>query len=739
MMNLLFPSVRMTGSRRHARAVDARSNEAAPPAEGGWWTRRLGGLLLTAAAMLALASGIARADGGFLDPDQAFVTTVAMHDPQTLDVHYAIAPGYYMYQDRFEVRIEDAGGRLLLFRRSDLTPADAETRVPAWQRPVSFPKGRVKYDPTFERDMEVFHNEVTLRVPLQSGAAAPLQVTVTGQGCSDQGLCYPPMSREFTLTADGNGYRAQGALVRASVPPPRDEAAAASTAGQAPAQTAGRQDDRSTSSWMDLGDVGMAAWLHQAPLWQILGLSLIFGVLLSFTPCVLPMVPILLAVITGREGRPAGRMRGLGLAAAYVSGMSLVYTVLGVAAGLLGAGLAAWLQSPWVLGTFAVLLALFALAMLDVFTLQSPVGLQSRAQAWMQRLPGGQAGGVFLMGMLSALIVGPCVAAPLAGVLLFISQTGDLVTGGSALFAMAWGEGLLLLVVGAGAGALLPRAGAWMGPLKAVFGLLLLATAWWMARPLLPDTAYVAGWILLAIWAALLLWGAADVGRVHAPVSGGGAAVSTVGTMSAAGAGHAGPLRLLTRALALMLALWGLAQGAGLLAGGRDMLQPLAPFSAPGGAFAQAASATGLMASPGASSPGAGPNASGVRPAAEATRARFTRVASVADLDARLAATDRPVMLDFYADWCVSCLEMEKFTFSDPAVAARMGRMLLLQADVTRMTAADKALLARFDLFGPPGILFFDRHGRPVADARVVGFKKADAFLRIQDRVLGPS
>lgn len=739
MMNLLFPSVLMTGIWRRARAADAGGDGRMLAADGRQRVCRLRGLLLMTAAMLALAAGIARADGGFLDPDQAFVTTVAMHDPQTLDVHYAIAPGYYMYQDRFEVRIEDAGGRLLVFRRSQLTPADAETRVPAWQQPVSLPKGQVKYDPTFERDMEVFHNEVTLRVPLQPGAAVPLRATVTGQGCSEQGLCYPPMSREFTLTADGNGYRAQGALVRASVPPPREEAAAASPlSGQAPAQTqaAGKRDDTS-ASWMDLGDVGMAAWLHQAPLWQILGLSLIFGVLLSFTPCVLPMVPILLAVITGREGRSAGRMRGLGLAAAYVSGMSLVYTALGVAAGLLGAGLAAWLQSPWVLGTFAVLLALFALAMLDVFTLQSPVGLQSRAQAWMQQLPGGQAGGVFLMGMLSALIVGPCVAAPLAGVLLFISQTGDLVTGGSALFAMAWGEGLLLLVVGAGAGALLPRAGAWMGPLKAVFGLLLLATAWWMARPLLPDAAYVAGWILLAIWAALLLWGAADAGRGHAPA--GGAAVSVGGAMSAASAGHAGPLRLLTRALALMLALWGLAQGAGLLAGGRDMLQPLAPFSAPGGAFAQAASAVGLAAGPGAAVPGAGANASGVRLAPEAIRARFTRVASVADLDARLAATDRPVMLDFYADWCVSCLEMEKFTFSDPAVAARMGRMTLLQADVTRMTEEDKALLARYDLFGPPGILFFDRHGRLVADARVVGFKKADAFLRMQDRVLDPS
>jgi thiol:disulfide interchange protein DsbD len=329
--------------------------------------------------------------------------------------------------------------------------------------------------------------------------------------------------------------------------------------------------------------------------------------------------------------------------------------------------------------------------MMDVFTLQAPVGLQSAMQERLQRLPGGRVGGVFAMGMLSALIVGPCVAAPLAGVLLFISQTGDVVVGGVALFALAWGEGLLLLAVGAGAGALMPRAGAWMAPLKAGFGLLLLGTAWWMARPLLADGLYVTGWVLLALWAALLAW-----------------------TAAAQGQGEAGPLRLLARALALLLALWGLAQGAGLLAGGRDMLRPLAPFAA-GGAGGTAAVAAADPA---------------------AIRARFTRVASRADLDARLAAADRPVMLDFYADWCVSCLEMEKFTFSDPAVAERMGRMLLLQADVTRMTDEDRALLARFDLFGPPGILFFDAQGRLIPGARVVGFQKADAFRKVQDRVL---
>ncbi|WP_322999131.1 protein-disulfide reductase DsbD [Castellaniella sp.] len=669
--------------------------------------------LLLMSLMVLGVIGKAWAADDFLDPEKAFIASVATPDPLTLDVHYAIAPGYYMYQERFEVRIEDAQGQLLLYRQSTLTPPGEETRQPAWTQPLLLPKGQVKHDPTFERDMEVFHRGVTLRAPLKAGAATPLQVTVTGQGCADEGLCYPPMTMQFTLVAQGGGYQAQGPLVRAQVPAPQDEGVApvarapgdrASGPGLALALPAGSAGSaRSTASgapdasWLDLGDVGMAAWLHQAPLWQILGLSLLFGILLSFTPCVLPMVPILLAIIAGQDQQPISRSRGLSMAAIYVLGMSIVYTVLGVVAGLVGAGLAAWLQSPWVLGSFAVLLALFALAMLDVFTLQAPVGLQSRMQGWMQRLPGGRVGGVFLMGMISALIVGPCVAAPLAGVLLFISQTGDVVIGGSALFAMAWGEGLLLLLVGAGAGALLPRAGAWMMPLKAAFGLLLLATAWWMAQPLLAGTVAVTGWILLALWAALVLW--------HA----------TSGRSMAQGDAPpaAGPLRLLTRALALMLALWGLAQGAGLLAGGQDMLRPLAPFAAGSG--------SGGVAVPGP----------------DAIRARFTPVTSLADLDAKLAASDRPVMLDFYADWCVSCLEMEKFTFSDPRVAARMGQMTLLQADVTRMTADDRALLARFDLFGPPGILFFDRQGQLLTDARVVGFKKADAFLPVQDQVLG--
>lgn len=707
----------------------------------GAWCR----LFLVLLALLAALAAPVRAATDLLDPSRAFVATAAMADPLHLDLHYAIAPGYYMYQERFGVTVSDAQNALLLVRHSTLEPQDAAPVQPRWSDPVRLPRGEVKYDPTFEKDMEVYHKGVTLRVPLQAGASGPLRVRVTGQGCADQGVCYPPMDWTLTLVADGAGYRAQGDWVRDRVPPPVDQVLPAGQGGRAATGSKGSFAAAGTtgsisaagpavngagaagslSPWSDSGDLGMAAWLHQAALWQILVLSLLFGVLLSFTPCVLPMVPILLALVTGSQaGGPRRRLHGLGLAAAYVFGMSIVYTLLGVAAGLLGAGLSAWLQSPWVLGVFAVLLALFALGMLGAVTIQVPVSFQSALQARLQAFPGGHAGGVFVMGMISALIVGPCVAAPLAGILLFISQTGDVVIGASALFAMAWGEGLLLLAVGAGAGALLPRVGLWMDAFKSAFGILLLATAWWMARPLLGDAVYVAGWVLLALWAALLLWAAGAQSSVRQ--AGSSRATSPVGHVADRGTGAAAPaadasirpLGLFVRAIAVGLALWGLAQGAGLLAGGRDMLRPLAPFGAAAGG---AAIVQGPVVDP------------------AAIRARFVRVQSLADLEQRLAATDRPVMLDFYADWCVSCLEMEKFTFSDPAVAQRMSGLLLLQADVTRMSPEDLALLKRFDLFGPPGIMFFDAQGRHLPDARVIGYQPPARFMPVLDRVLGAS
>ena len=648
------------------------------------WLASLATMLL----LVLMAAGHAQAQEDFLDPEDAFVFSAAMAAPDRLDVHFKVAPDYYMYRDRFDFVLEPDADAALLGQ-------------------AVFPSGLVKYDPTFDENMEVYYEQYTVQVPVQAGATQPLALTITSQGCADAGLCYPPMDQVVTLTPVAGGYTAAGQGVTAQVPgieqsTPAESYAvvAAEAAGATAADTAGAGTGNvaslsgsSLGQAMGLGDTGIAAYLTQAHLLEIIVLSAALGLLLSFTPCVLPMVPILLAVLAGESRSTASlsRWRGLSLAAAFVLGMSLVYTALGVAAGLIGASLAVWLQTPWVLTLFAVVLGLLALAMFDVFTLQVPSGMQSTLNARLNKIPGGRFSGVFIMGMVSALIVGPCVAAPLAGVLLFISQTGDVVLGGTALFSMAWGSGLLLLLVGMSSGALLPKAGPWMEGIKRVFGVLLFATAWWMVNSVLPASVMILGWAFLAMWSAVMLGGFT---RLSSDAS--------VGAM-------------VTKTLGIILALWAALLIASVAAGGRDLLQPLKPFTASAGSWADATTAaTGTSAD----------------------ALTFVAADSSADLDHILANTDRPVMLDFYADWCVSCIEMERFTFSDPAVAQRMAQLTLVKADVTRNLPEHRELLKRFDLFGPPGIIFFDADARVMTDARVVGFQNAEKFSAVLDQVL---
>jgi len=342
------------------------------------------------------------------------------------------------------------------------------------------------------------------------------------------------------------------------------------------------------------------------------------------------------------------------------------------------------------LAVFAALLVVLALAMFDVFSFQAPAFWQSWLSARVARIPGGHATGAALMGAVSALIVGPCVAAPLAGALLYISQTGDVWLGGAALFALAWGMGTPLLLVGASSGALLPRAGAWMASIKYLFGVLLLATAWWILLPVLASWLQMLGWAALAALAAVILR-----------------------TFDALPTGPANPVRagaLFAKAAGWLLALASAVQVVGVASGGRDPLQPLAHLAV------NARAVSGLASQEGA--------------------VTFIRIRSLAELDAALARSDRPVMLDFYADWCVSCKEMERYTFSAPEVASKMARLTVLQADVTANNAEDRALLRRFRLFGPPGIVFFSADGQ-LLDARVIGFQNALRFGAVLTRVLG--
>jgi len=483
------------------------------------------------------------------------------------------------------------------------------------------------------------------------------------------------------------GLTGFGGAGTARVEPPGSSLAGASLATSAsPAPTAPEA-------------TGIDAVLRGGSFWPIVGAFFIAGLLLSLTPCVLPMLPIVSSIIVGQAdsgsgpalagagaasgSAPAGpsRSRGLALAASYSFGMAVVYTAFGVFAGLAGEGLAAALQNPWVLGAFALGLVALSLSMFGVYSLQMPSSISSRINDAARKLPGGKAAGVFAMGGVSALIVSPCVAAPLAGALLYLSQTRDVWLGGTALFSLAAGMSVPLLLVGASAGALLPRAGAWMVEVKAAFGVLLLGVALWTVQPILPGPLALALWGLLALGAAGLLFMRARA-MAPAPVSPGA------------------PPRLGWRqAIAALLGLVGALQVVGAASGATDPLQPLARF----------ASRSDMDASAGLP--------------------RFQRVKSVDELDAALRTAGRPVMLDFYADWCVSCKEMERFTFTDPGVQKKLAGALLLKADVTANNADDRALLKRFSLFGPPGTIFFDAAGNEVRAARLIGYQNSRGFV----------
>ena len=629
--------------------------------------KRLYALLLLLLLSLS-AAWLPAASQDFLAPEKAFAMQARMLDAQTLAVRYDIAAEYYMYQERFEFDWRDA-------------PFEA----PA----ITLPPGEVKYDPTFEKDMALYFNSVEFAVPLPAWPATeePRVVTLilVSQGCADAGLCYPPMESAVQVQWSGSDYQLVSQQPIVDVDRPLTTGSMTSLAVSTPAAPA-----QTDSGWQGLlsggDDTGIAGALSSSALWQIILLFFALGALLAFTPCVLPMIPILSVLIVG-QGTQVSKARGLSLAAAYVLGMSVVYTLLGILAGISGAGLAAWLQTPWVLSIFATLLVLFGLAMFDVIRIEMPQSVQTKLSSTASGFKGGRLWAALVMGAVSALIVGPCVAAPLAGALLYISQSGDWVLGGTALFAMAWGMGLPLLLVGASAGSLLPKAGAWMNGVKAFFGVLLFATAWWMLWPVLPSWIEIIGWSVLAILSAVLL-GAFD--RLPEGLRLGAA---------------------LRKALGLLLALAAVIWLVGLASGGRSLLQPLSHWaSSSSGGEVVASQAT--------------------------TKPSFEIVASVAELDRRLAESDRPVMLDFYADWCVSCIEMELFTFSDPTVAQKMSQMLLLKADVTANNNNDRELLRRFNLFGPPGIMFFEAGGTQMRDIRVVGFQNADRFSSVLDDVL---
>ena len=577
----------------------------------------------------------------FLAPEVAFKSTARVLDARTVEVEFQIAPGYYLYREQFK------------FEASGATLA-----------PAQIPQGKVKFDETFQKQVETHRELIRIAVPVTQ-ATDRFKLTVTYQGCADKGLCYPPSQlnadvsltgfagngsvnvapgREMNLQADANPLSSKPLVLPATSAP----------------NTAGINTASATAS------SSIDSVLKSGRFWSVVGAFFVAGVLLSLTPCVLPMLPILSALIVG-QGAVVSRQRGLLLATGYSLGMAAIYTGLGVAAGLAGEGLAAVLQNVWVLAAFALGLVALSLSMFGVYELQLPASLTGRLTTVSNRLPAGRLFGVFLMGGVSALIVSPCVAAPLAGALVYLSQTRDVALGGSALFALASGMSVPLLLLGASAGAWLPKAGAWMKDVKRFFGVLLLAVAVWTVQPVLPSWLSMVLWGAVAFTAAALLW--------RKPTNGG---------------------RLTRPVLALALAAFGVLQLAAAATGGADPLRP----------WAQWLDKSVQVA------------------------VRFTPVRSVDELDVALRTAGRPVMLDFYADWCVSCKEMEAFTFSDPVIQARLSGALLLKVDVTQNNAADRALLKRFGLFGPPGTLFFDALGNEVKVARVLGYQDSAKFAQ---------
>lgn len=561
-----------------------------------------------------------------LPPEQAFSFTADVKDAQTLHLEWRIAPGYYLYRDRFKFALADSAGVELA--------------------PLELVHGQTKQEE--EGPKEVFYESLTFDMPLRRTETKPLvlNLQVKYQGCAERGVCYPPMEKTVSLNLPAATALASALPTVDAIPPVTEQ-------------------DRIADS------------LKQDSLWWIAATFFGFGLLMAFSPCIFPMVPILSGIIVG-HGHKLTTLRAFLLSLSYVLAASLAYTVFGVLAGLFGGNLQAVMQTPWVIGLFSGLFVVLALSMFGFYELQMPAFVQAKVSGLSHKQKGGTLTGAAVMGVLSALIVGPCMAAPLAGALIYIGQTGDAVLGGLALFAMGLGMGVPLLALGLSAGKLLPRAGAWMEAVRAVFGVGMLGVAVMLLERILPARVGLFLWALLMIIPAIYL-SALD----HLPPGASG-------------------WRKLWKGVGVVMLAYGVLMLLGVANGSGDPLQPMKSTVSVG--ECGEAPSTGV----------------------------FRRVASVAELQAALQAArteGRWAVLDYYADWCVSCKEMETETFADPKVRRELQKTVLLQVDVTANSDDDKALLQLYGLFGPPATLFFAPDGMERKNHRVVGFQGPEEFL----------
>lgn len=578
-------------------------------------------------------------DEAFLHPDEAFKLDIVSKNSNTLEAIFTIAPGYYLYKERIKFEIKDASQGSI--------------------QSVSLPTGDMKDDPNFGRQ-EVYHHDFSASI-VTANAIKNIEVQARFQGCSEKGLCYAPQIKTYNVTMLETGAATPNNTI----------------ANVASSSVANSDEDEATSL------------LKSGQLWLIAAGFFGFGLLLSLTPCVLPMIPILSGIIVGDKKahhHETSRLHSFNLSLAYVLGIALSYTIAGIAAGLSGQLLSNALQSPSMLAATALIFVVLSFSMFGFYELRLPQAIENRMVNTTNKLKGGQFLGVFVMGIISALIVSPCVAAPLAGTLLYISQTRDVVLGGVALFALSIGMGVPLLLIGASAGHVLPKAGVWMTAVRNFFGVLMLAVAIYIISPIIPTSLQMILWSALLIIPAIYL---------HA--------LDNLPLDSATGRSH--PWMRFWKGIGIMLLILGITMLIGAISGAQSPLKPL----------------------------------SGLRVANSVqneSHLPFIRVKNTAELDARIDnAKGKIVMLDFYADWCTSCKEMELFTFSDKAVQQALRDAVVLQADVTANTPEDLALLKRFNLFGPPGIIFFNRNGQEIKPIRVVGYEDATNFLAAVNRV----
>ncbi len=600
-------------------------------------------------------------------PEDAYKFSASVDTGERIRLNWRIAEGTYLYQDKVQIELVEGDGVAL-----------GKFQLPSGK----LKKNTIRPDGTFG-DLEVYQERIDLEIPLlrSNPEATEIALRVGYQGCAEAGVCYPPIKKTVQLALPRiiPSAVASTAPTEKSAPPEAEEGTPALPVVPLPAA------ESNQSSIPASEQDRIAATLAEGNTWLIVLTFFGFGLLLALTPCVFPMIPILSGIIAG-QGPNITPRRAFTLSLIYVLAMSLTYTLAGVLAGMFGHNLQAAFQNPWILSFFAMIFILLALSMFGFYDLQLPSKWQSKLTETSNKQKGGSYAGVAVMGFLSALIVGPCVAPPLAGALIYIGQSGDAMLGGVGLFAMAMGMGAPLLLIGASAGKLLPHAGSWMDTIKAVFGVGMLAVAIIMLERIIPPA------VSMTLWGALLIVSAVYMGALQQL------------TIEASGWDR------LWRGFGVVLLAYGVLMLVGAAAGGKDTVQPLRSISFGGGV------------------------------AAEATELHFKRIKTVADLKREVNAasrTGKPVMLDFYADWCVSCKEMERYTFSDPAVIRSLKDFILLQADVTADDADDRALLQEhFGMPGPPSIMFYNKSGDEKRPFRIVGFMEANDFLAHIQRFL---